>query len=131
AGPAALGTACERDHAVGARFVAAFNNRDVSAMRIVTSGERRIEGFVCIKPQSRYAAMAGLELHQHLGELGIAGRPGDQAHGRRLLENAAAFLLRDAADHGECLAFPRRALELIETAENLLLRFVPDATRVV
>src|SRR4051794_10800393 len=49
---------------------------------------------------------------------------------RRTLENLRAFLRRDTPEHTESLAL-MFALELIESVENLLLGFVPNAARVV
>ena len=65
AGAAALRPARERHHAIGAGFVAAFDDGDVGAVRIVAARERRIEGFVGIEAQAGDAAVAGFELHQH------------------------------------------------------------------
>ncbi len=81
-------------------------------MRIVAPRERRVERFVGIEAQARDAPVAGLELHQHLRQLRVAGRSRNQADVRRFLENLLAFLLRHAADHGEDLALAGVALEL-------------------
>ena len=72
AGAAALRTARERDHAIGAGFVAAFDDREVGAMRIVAAGHRRLEGVLGIEAQAGDAAVAGFELHQHLREAGCS-----------------------------------------------------------
>ena len=50
---------------------------------------------------------------------------------RGAVENLLAFLLGDAADHGEDFPFPGVALEMLEAIENLLLGFIPDAAGVV
>jgi hypothetical protein len=78
-------------------------------VRIVAAGERRIESFVGVQAQAGDAAVARFELHQHLGQLGVAGRAGHQADVRRALENLLAFLLRHASEHAEhfALAVPR------------------------
>jgi len=67
AGAAALGTAREGHHAVRAGFVAAFDDGDVGAMRIVALGERRFKRLVVIQTQARHAAATRFQLHQHLG----------------------------------------------------------------
>src|ERR1039457_344251 len=131
AGPAALRAARERDHAVGARLVAALNDRDVGAVRIVATREGRIERFVRVEAEARDAAIAGLELYQHLGQLVVAGGAGDEADERRALEDLLAFLLRDAAEHAEDLALAVVLLELLEAVKNLLLGLVADAAGVV
>jgi hypothetical protein len=96
-------------HAIGAGFVAAFDDGDVSAVRIVAAGERRLESVFGIQAQAGDAAIAGFELHQHLGQLGVAGRSGHQADVRRAFEDALAFLLRHASQHAESFSFAVRA----------------------
>ena len=68
AGAAALGTARERHHAIGARFVAAFDDREVRPVRIVAAGNGRLEGILGVEAQSGDAAVAGFELNQKLAE---------------------------------------------------------------
>src|SRR5437016_4975172 len=68
-GAAALRTASERHYAVRAGFVAALDDGDVGAMRIVAAGERRLERVFGIEAQARDAAIARFELHQHLRQL--------------------------------------------------------------
>ena len=53
AGAAALRPARERHHAIGAGLVAAFDDGDVGAMRIVAARERGLEGVVGIEAQAR------------------------------------------------------------------------------
>ncbi len=50
---------------------------------------------------------------------------------RRAFENLLAFLLGDAAEHGEDLALARFALEVLQAVEDLLLGFIADAAGVV
>ena len=103
AGAAALGSARERHHAIGARFVAAFDDGDVSAMRIVALRERCFEGLIVVQAQAGDAAISGFQLHQHLRQLRVAGRSGHQADVRRALEDALAFLLRDTTEYSKHL----------------------------
>ena len=131
AGAAALRPAGERHHAIGAALVAAFDDRDVGAMRIVAARERRVEGFVGIEAEAGDALVAGFELHQHFGQFRVARRTRHQAHMRRALEDFLAFLLGHAADDGEDLSLPGLALEMLQAVEDLLLGFIADAAGVV
>src|ERR1035438_10202892 len=131
AGAAAFRPAREGHHAIGARLVAAFDDGDVGAMRIVAAGERRIEGFVSIQAEAGDVAIARLKLHQHFGEPGVAGGACHQADVRRALENLFALLLRHASQHPEDLALARRALEILQAAEDLLFGLVANAAGVV
>ena len=100
-------------------------------MRIVAAREGRVEGLIGIEAEAGDALVAGFELHQHLGQLRVAGGTGDQAHMRRALEDFLALLLGHAADDGEDLALARFALEMLQAVEDLLLGFVADAAGVV
>ncbi len=131
AGAAALGSARERDHAVGAAFVAAFDDGDVGAVGIVAAREGSFESFFGVEAQAGDAAVARFELHQHLRELGVAGRSGHQADVRGALEDALAFLLRDAAEDAEDFAFAVFLLELLQAVEDFLFGLVADAAGVV
>src|SRR5262249_18778079 len=104
AGAAALRAAGKRYYAIGARLIAALDDRDVGAMRIVAAGERGVEGLFGIQRQAGDAAMAGFELDQHLAEPGITGGPGDEGDVRRPVEDFFALLLGDASKHTENLA---------------------------
>src|SRR5690242_4921924 len=127
AGPAALRPPRERHNTIGARFVAAFDDGDVRAMRIIAAGERGFESFVGIENQAGDAAVAGFELHQHLGKLRIAGRAGDQAHMRGALEDPLTFLLGHAAEDSKHFALAMFFLELLQPVKDLLLGFIADA----
>ena len=50
---------------------------------------------------------------------------------RRPLEYLLAFLLGDAADHGENFSLSRFAFEMLQAIEDLLLGLVADAAGVV
>ena len=76
-------------------------------------------------------AIAGLELHQHFGELGVAGRARHQTHERRALEYSLAFLLRHAPEYAENLAASVIFLELLQPMENFLFGLVANAAGVV
>src|SRR5258708_6608091 len=56
AGAAALRPTCKRHHTVRARFVAALDDRDIRAVRIVAPRERRVEGLISIEAQPGDAA---------------------------------------------------------------------------
>src|SRR6202011_1395506 len=118
---ASLRSPRERNHAVCARFVAAFNDGDVRTVRIVAPREWGLEGLVGIETQARNAPVAGLEPHQHLRQFGVTGRACNQAHVRRFVENLLAFLLRHASEYTKDLAFARLPLEVLQTVEHLLL----------
>src|SRR5579875_3086704 len=86
AGAAALRPACERHDAIGAGFIASFDDGDVGAMRVVAARERRIEGLIGIEAQAGDAAIARFELYQHFGKAIVTGGSAYQADVRRLLE---------------------------------------------
>jgi hypothetical protein len=65
--PAALRPSRERNHAICARLVATFDDRNVGAVRIVAADKRRVEGFVGLELETRDTPVTGFELHQHLG----------------------------------------------------------------
>ena len=50
---------------------------------------------------------------------------------RCTVKNSLTFLLRHASYHAEQLPFTSLALELLQTVENLLFRFIADAAGVV
>ena len=63
-----------RHHAIGAELIAAFDDGDVSTMRITARCEVGFEGLVGVAVvESGYARIAGLDLHQHLGKIAIGG----------------------------------------------------------
>ena len=117
AGAATLRPSRERHHAIGAGFVAALNDGDIGAMRIVAAGERRFKRQVGIQAQAGDATVAGFQLHQQSRQLVVAGRAANQTDVRRFLENLLAFLLRDTSQHREGFAFAV-LLELIEPVET-------------
>ena len=100
-------------------------------MWIVAAGERRVEGFFGIQAEAGDAAIAGLELHQHLRQPGVTGGARHQADVRRALEYLFALLLRHASQHAEDLALARRPLEILQAVEDLLFGLVADAAGVV
>ena len=131
AGAAALRSAGEGHHAIGAGFVAAFDDGEVGAVRVVAARERRVEGFGVVEAQAGDAAVAAFELDQHFAEVGVAGRPGDQRNVRRAVEDLFALLLGDAAQHAEDLVLHPLALEVLQAVEDLLFGLIADAARVV
>ena len=48
--------------------------------------------------------LAGFEADEHLGQLAVGGRTGDERDVGGALEDLLAFLLGDAAEDGELLA---------------------------
>ena len=61
-GAAALGAARERDHAIGAGFIAAFDDRDVRLVWIVAPRDGCFEGFVGVQAQAGDTAIATLSV---------------------------------------------------------------------
>ena len=118
-GAAALFAAGVRHHAVGAELVAAFDDGDVSAMRIAAGGELGVEGLVGLAiVEAGDARRARSDLYQHLGQVAVGGRAGDQRDVGRALEDLLAFLLGDAAENGEALALLVQLLEVVEAIER-------------
>ena len=131
-GAAAFLAARVRHHAVGAELVAALDDGDVSAMRIGASGELGLECLLrlaVVEPGNVLSSL--LQLHQHLRQLVIGGRAGNDRHVGRALEDPFAFLLGDAAEHGETFALLVQRLVFVETIEDLLLGLIADRAGVV
>ena len=77
------------------------------------------------------AGIAALEAGEHGRQIAVAGRAGDDRDVGGFVEDALAFLLGDAADHGKLLAFALQAFVLVQPVEDLLLGFVADGAGVV
>ena len=76
-------------------------------MRVGAGGELGFEsliGLAIVEPGD--ACLPGFDLHQHLGQIAVRSRTGNQRHIGRALENLLAFLLGDAAQHAERLPLP-------------------------
>ncbi len=128
---AALRPARERHHAIRASLVAAFNDCQIRAPRIVAPRHRRFERFVRIGIESGHALVPCLDPRQQLRQFPVTRRPAHQADPRRALENSFAFLLRHATEHPDdlprCLLCPI----LAEPRKNFLRRLFADAASVV
>ena len=130
--PAALFAARVRNHAVRAELVAAFDDRDVAAMRIRPRRELRLEcllGLAVVESGNALGSL--LQLHQHLRQPVIRGRSRNDRYIRSALKDALALLLRDTAQHREALALLVQRLVVVEPVENLLLRLVANRAGVV
>ena len=69
---AALFASGIRHYAVGAEFVAAFDDGDVTAIRVLTSGEFGFEGLVGLAViESGDASLAGFQAREHFGQLAV------------------------------------------------------------
>ena len=130
--PAALFAARVRHHAVGAELVAAFDNGDVSAMRIGAGGELGLKGQIGLAiVQTGDARVPCFQLHQHLRQIAIRRRAGDQRNIRRAFENSFTFLLRHAAQYAKLFSLRLKTLVVVETMKDFLLRFVANGAGVV
>ncbi len=130
--PAALFAARVRHHAVGAELIAAFNDGDVAAVRIRPRGElrlKRLVGLAVVQPGN--AGFSRFQPHQHLRQLAIRSRPGNQRHVGRTLKNALAFLLRHTPQHAKTLALLVQLFVIVQPVKNLLLRFIANGTGIV
>ena len=104
-GAAALFAARVRHHAVGAELVAAFDDGDVAAVGILPGGELGLEGlFGLAVVEAGNAVFAGFQPRQHLRQLAIGGRSGDERDVGRPLEDLFALLLGHAPQHAKALA---------------------------
>ena len=131
-GAGALLAARVRNNAVGAELVAAFDDGDVAAVRIGPRGELGVEGLVGLAVvETSDAGLPRLKPVEHLRQVPIAGRTGDQRDVGRALEDALAFLLSDAAEDAEELAFALHLLVLVQPVKDLLLRLIADGTGVI
>ena len=101
-------------------------------MGIAARGELRLKGLVGLAVvQAGDALLACFETHQHLRQVAIGGRPGDQRNIGRAVENLFALLLRHAAQHGKALALLVQRLVIVQAVEDLLLRLVANRAGVV
>ena len=131
-GAAALFAAGVGDDAVGAELVATLDDGDVAAVGVLAGGELGFEGFVGLAVvEAGDAVFAGFKAGEHLGELAVGGRAGDERDVGRPLEDLFAFLLGDAAENGEALAGFVQLFVVVEAVEDLLLGFVADGAGVV
>ena len=109
-GAAALLAAGIGHDAVGAEFVAAFDDRDVAAVGVGAGGELGVEGLVGLAVvEAGDAGFAGFEAGQHVGKVAVAGGAGDDRDVGRAVEDLRAFLLGYAADDGEASSLLRGA----------------------
>src|SRR5665213_3606385 len=106
-------------------FETPFTKRDNPHRAYITI----IEGLIVVQAQAGDAAVSVFQLDQHLGQLRIAGRTGNETDMRGALEDTLAFLLRDATENAKHfpLAVP---LELIPAMKHLLLGLVANAAGV-
>ena len=96
-------------------------------MLIASGGEFRLKGLVGLPViQSRNAAVASFQLHQHLWQFAVRCRPGNEGHIGCALKDSLAFLLRDATEHGKALPLFVQRLIVVQAIENLLLRLIAD-----
>jgi hypothetical protein len=108
--------------AVGAEFVAAFDDGNVAAVGVGAGGELGVEGLVGLAVvEAGDASLAGFEAGEHVGEIAVAGGAGNDGDVGGLLEDFGAFLLGDAADDGEALPFTVELLVLVEAMEDFSL----------
>ncbi len=127
---AAFGPARVRHYAVGAGIVAAFDDGDVGAQKIIAARDFGFESFVGVEIEAGDAAAAGFELRDQLGEFAVAGGAADQADPRSAFENFFAFLLGEAAEHADDFAV-RYRFPVAQARENFLRGFFADAAGVV
>src|SRR6202140_1353164 len=93
--PAPLFPTSERYDAVGAELVAAFDDGDVSAMRIGARGELSLETLIGLTVIESGRALPCFDLYQHLRQVAVRGRSADQRNMRRPLKNPLPLLLSD------------------------------------
>ena len=77
------------------------------------------------------ARLPCLQPDQHLRQLAVGGRSGDQRHIGSALEDPLPFLLRHAAQHDEALARRIKLLVVVQAIEDFLFGFVADGAGVV
>ena len=129
-GSAALWTARHGNDAVGTAFVATFDDGEEGFVAVIAAGVGDFEGLVGIEAQACDAAITSFELDEHLGELVVAGRAGDEANVGGAFKDLFTFLLGDATDDCKDLIFTF-FLEFVQAGKDLLLGFVTDAAGVV
>ena len=121
-----------RHNAVGAEFVAAFDDGDVATVRVGARGELGVERLVCLAVvQAGDAGLACFKAGEHGGKIAVACRTGDHGNVGSALEDFVALLLCNTAEDGELFAFAVHLFVLVEAVEDLLLRFIADGAGVV
>src|SRR5437879_1700120 len=122
---AAFFAARERDDAVGAKFVAAFDDSDISAMRISASGEFSFEALVGLAiVEAAYTAVSSFDLNQHLRKISVRCRTANHGNIRRALKDLVAFLLGNAAEDTKLFTLRLKLLVISETLKHRLLGFI-------
>jgi len=131
AGAAALRPAREGHHAVRTGFVAAFDNRQVGAKRIIPAGDFRFKSRVGVLIEAHHAAISGFQLGDQIRQLAVAGRTADQPHPGRTLEDLFSLLLGDAAEDADDFFLAGIFSVGTEPRVNFLGGFFADAAGVV
>src|ERR1700739_2182916 len=120
------------NHAVGAEFVAALNDGDVSAVGILARSKFGFEGLVGLAVvETSDTVFAGFEAAEHFWQLAVGGRTGDERHIGRALEDLLALLLCDTPKHTEAFTGLVQLLVVVEAVENFLFGFVANGAGVV
>src|SRR6185437_14221663 len=93
-GTAALLAARVWNHAIGAELVAALDDGDVAAVRVLAGGEFGFESLLGLAVvQAGNARFARFKSRQHLRQPAVRGRAGDQRDIGRAIEDFFALLL--------------------------------------
>src|SRR5271170_1432202 len=101
-------------------------------MRVAARGEFGFEGlFGLAVVEAGDALLALFQADEHLGQLAIGGGAGDERNIGGALEDALAFLLRDAAEDAEAFTLRGELLVIVEAIEDLLLCLVANGAGVV
>ncbi len=88
----------------------------------------------CFRPRCLdllFLKLPGFELRQHLRQLPVRRRPGNQRNMRRPLKNLFAFLLCHASQDAKRLALRLQLLVVGQPVKNFLLRLIANRAGVV
>ena len=118
--------------AVRAKFVAAFNDGDVPAMRVGTGSELGFKALVGLAiVEAGDVAVPGLDLYQHLRKITVRRRAAHHGDVRSAVEDLFPFLLGDAPENAEDLSLLLIFLVVREPVKDLLLGFVTNRAGIV
>src|SRR5439155_965726 len=129
--PAAFFSASERHDAVGAELVTAFDDGDVSAMRIAARRKLGFEALVGLAIVEAGRPLPFLDLDQHLRQIAVRRRSADHGNVRCALENFLALLLGDTSQDGEFLSLRLKLFVIGEAMKDLLFGLIADGAGVV
>src|SRR5271165_5749786 len=131
AGAAAFRAAGKGHDAVGAGFVAAFDDGEKGAKRIVAAGDFGLKSLVGVIVEAGDAALAGFQFVQHFREMAITSGTAHETNPRRSLKDVFALLLGYATEHADDFVRVGGSAEFAQAGEYLLRSFFANTAGVI